>query len=47
MVESRRNWSDGPAKAKQEKILKDHWAVLWCLRGAGVTLEEVLGQYHA
>jgi hypothetical protein len=30
-----------------EKILKDHWAVLQHLRGAGVTLVEVLGQYHA
>jgi hypothetical protein len=47
IAESRRNWSDGAAKAEQEKILKDHWAVLRCLRGAGVTLAEVLGQYHA
>jgi hypothetical protein len=45
--QSRRNFSDGPAKAEQEKILKDHWAVLRHLRGAGVTLSEVLGQYHA
>jgi hypothetical protein len=37
------NWSDGPAKMEQEKILKDHWVVLGCLRGAGVTLAEVLG----
>jgi hypothetical protein len=26
--QSRRNWSDGPAKTDQEKILKDHWVVL-------------------
>jgi hypothetical protein len=45
--QSQRNWSDGPAKAEQEKILKDHWAVLRHLRGAGVTLSEVLRQYHA
>jgi hypothetical protein len=45
--QSRRNWSDGPAKAEQEKILKDHWAVLRRLRGAEVTLSEVLRQYHA
>jgi hypothetical protein len=47
IVESRRNLSDGLAKTEQEKILKDHWAVLRRLRGAGVTLAEVLGQYHA
>jgi hypothetical protein len=45
--QSRRNWSNGPTKAEQEKILNDHWAVLRRLRGAGVTLSEVLGQYHA
>jgi hypothetical protein len=45
--QSRRNWSDGPTKAEQEKILKDHWAVLRCLRGARITLSGVLGQYHA
>jgi hypothetical protein len=28
IVGSRRNWSDEPAKTEQEKILKDHWAVL-------------------
>jgi hypothetical protein len=47
ITESRRNWSDGLAKAELEKILKDHWAVLQRLRGAGVILAEVLGQYHA
>jgi hypothetical protein len=47
ITESRRNWSDGLAKAEQEKILKDHWAVLRRLRGAGVTLSEILRQYHA
>jgi hypothetical protein len=24
IAKSRRNWSDGPAKAEQEKIIKDH-----------------------
>jgi hypothetical protein len=43
IAESRRNWSDGPTKVEQEKILKDHWAVLRRLQGAGVTLAEVLG----
>jgi hypothetical protein len=47
VAESRRNWSNGPVKAEQEKILKNHWAVLGRLRGAGVTLAEVIGQYHA
>jgi hypothetical protein len=47
IAESRRNWSDDPTKVEQEKVLKDHWAVLRRLRGAGVTLAEVLGQYHA
>jgi hypothetical protein len=41
--QSWRNWSDGPAKAEQEKILKHHWVMLRRLRGAGVTLSEVLG----
>jgi hypothetical protein len=36
-----------PAKTKQEKMLKDHWAVLGYLRGAEVTLSTVIGQYHA
>jgi hypothetical protein len=45
--QSRRNWSDGPAKTEQEKILKDHWAVLRHLRGAGVTFSDVIGQHHA
>jgi hypothetical protein len=45
--QSRRNWSDGPAKTEQEKILKDHWVVLRRLRGAEVTLSDILGQYHA
>jgi hypothetical protein len=47
IAESRRNWSDGPAKTEQDKILKDHWAVLRRLREAGITLAEVLEQYHA
>jgi hypothetical protein len=37
IAESWRNWSDGPAKTEQEKILKDHWAVLGRLRGAEFT----------
>jgi hypothetical protein len=45
--QSRRNWTDNPVKTKQEKILKDHWAVLGRLRRAGVTLSTVIGQYHA
>jgi hypothetical protein len=28
-------------------MFKLHWAVLGCLRNAGVTLAEVIGQYHA
>jgi hypothetical protein len=47
ITESQRNWSDGPVKTEQEKILKNHWAMLGCLRGAEVTLTEVIGQYHA
>jgi hypothetical protein len=43
--QSRRNWTDGPAKKEQEKILKDHWVVLGRLR-AGVTLSTIIGQYH-
>jgi hypothetical protein len=45
--QSRRNWSDGPAKTEQEKMLKEHWVVMGCLRGARVTLASVIGQYHA
>jgi hypothetical protein len=47
ITELRRNWSTGPAKTEQERILKDHWVVLRHLRGARITLAEVLGQYHA
>jgi hypothetical protein len=28
IVKSQRNWSVGPAKKEQEKMLKLHWAVL-------------------
>jgi hypothetical protein len=28
-------------------MLKDHWVVLGCLRGAGVSLFTVIWQYHA
>jgi hypothetical protein len=38
---------DGPAKAEQEKMLKSHWAVLGRLRDAGITLAELVRQYHA
>jgi hypothetical protein len=46
IAESQRSWADGPAKKEQEKILKHHWVVLGHLRGARVTLAEVIGQYH-
>jgi hypothetical protein len=46
IAKSRRNLLDGPEKTEQEKILKDHRAVLGRLRGAGVTLAEVIRQYH-
>jgi hypothetical protein len=47
IAKSQRNWADGPAKKEQERILKNHWVVLGRLRGAGVTLAEVIRQYHA
>jgi hypothetical protein len=47
IVKSQRNWADGPTKTEQEKVLKSHWAMLGCLRDAGITLVEVVGQYHA
>jgi hypothetical protein len=47
IAKSQRNWSDGPAKKEQEKMLKLHWAVLGCLWNAGITFVEVIGQYHA
>jgi hypothetical protein len=47
IAEARRSWADDPAKKEQDKILKHHWAVLGRLRGAEVTLAEVIGQYHA
>jgi hypothetical protein len=47
IAKSQRNWADGPAKAEQEKILMSHWVVLGRLRNAGITLAEVVGQYHA
>jgi hypothetical protein len=43
IAESGRNWSDGPMKTEQEKIPKNHWVVLGRLRGAGVTLADVIG----
>jgi hypothetical protein len=46
IVKSQRIWSDNPTK-EQEKMLKLHWVVLARLRNAGVTLVEVIGQYHA
>jgi hypothetical protein len=47
IVKSQRNWADDPAKKEQEKMLKSHWVVLRRLRNAGITLAEVVGQYHA
>jgi hypothetical protein len=47
IAKSQRNWADGPAKKEQEKMLKFHWTVLGCLQNAGVTLAEVIRQYHA
>jgi hypothetical protein len=47
IAKSQRNWADGPPKKEQEKMLKLHWAVLGCLRNAGITLAEVVGLYHA
>jgi hypothetical protein len=45
--QSQSNWTHGQPQAEQEKMLKEHWAVLGRLRGAGVTLATVIGQYHA
>jgi hypothetical protein len=47
IAKSQRNWVDGPAKTEQERMLKSHWVVLGRLRNARITLEEVVGQYHA
>jgi hypothetical protein len=47
IAKSQRNWADGPAKTEQERMLKSHWAVLGRLRNAGITLVELVGQYHA
>jgi hypothetical protein len=47
IAKSQRNWADGPAKKEQEKMLKLHWAALGRLRDAGITLAEVIEQYHA
>jgi hypothetical protein len=44
--QSRSNWTYGPTQAEQEKMLKEHWVVLGCLRGAVVTLSTVISQYH-
>jgi hypothetical protein len=46
IAKSQRNWADGLAKAEQEKMLNSHWAVLGRLRDTGITLAEVVGQYH-
>jgi hypothetical protein len=45
--QSRRNWTNSPAKTEQEKMLRDHWVVLGRLREAAVTLSTVTGKYHA
>jgi hypothetical protein len=47
IAKSQKKWADGPTKAEQEKMLKSHWVVPGCLRNAGITLAEVVGQYHA
>jgi hypothetical protein len=47
IAKSQRNWTDGPAKTEQERMLKSHWVVLGRLRNAGITFAEVVGQYHA
>jgi hypothetical protein len=47
IAKSQRNWADGPAKKEQEKMLKSHWAMLGRVRNTGITLAEVVGQYHA
>jgi hypothetical protein len=38
--------SNSLAKAEQEKMLRDHWAVLGHLGRAGATLAIVIRQYH-
>jgi hypothetical protein len=40
------NWANGPAKKELEKMLKSHWVVLRRLRNTGITLADVVGQYH-
>jgi hypothetical protein len=47
IAKSQRNWADGPANKEQDKMLKPHWVVLGRLRNAGITLAEVVRQYHA
>jgi hypothetical protein len=37
-----RSWTDGPPKAEQERMFRDHWAVLTPLREAGVSLTTVI-----
>jgi hypothetical protein len=41
--QSRSNWTHGSPQVEQEKVIKEHWAVLGRLRGAGVTLATVIG----
>jgi hypothetical protein len=41
-----RSWSNGPPMVDQEKLLKEHWAVLAHHRNAGVDLTAVISQYH-
>jgi hypothetical protein len=47
IAKSQRNWADGLAKKEQKKVLKSHWAMLGRLRNAGITLAEVVRQYHS
>jgi hypothetical protein len=42
-----RSWNDGPPKAEQKKMFKDHWVMLARLHEAKVGLTTVIGQYHA
>jgi hypothetical protein len=41
------SWTNGPPKVEQEKMFKEHWAMLARLRDAGVEMAAVIGQYHA
>jgi hypothetical protein len=38
-----RSWTDGPPKAEQERMFKDHWVVLARLHDTGVGLATIIG----